>query len=240
VNVLKMAQDVARKIGVTPPTALFGSTAPISVRMVALLEDQGRYLRERCVWPQQKKFHTITTTASRSKYPFPSDFYAWVPGTTIDQQYADRLVGPLTDSEWNDRVYAEGYESRPAFRVYGPDGNPASSGGQIEIHPTPASNGLTYTFDYLTKNLFYTSNYVTGSETISADTDVSLFDDDIMLKGLEWRYRESKGQQYGEQKAEHDRMVDAAAARWAGTYKGSFANRMNEMKISVPRGGWSL
>jgi len=240
VNVLKIAQDVARKIGVTPPTALFGSTQPISVRLVSLLEDECRFLRNQRIFPNQKKNHSFMVTSARVKYPLPADFYAAVPGTTYDSQLDRRMIGPLSDPAFNERIYGQGSNSHTGWRIFGPDANPASSGGQFYIDPPPANSTDVYTFDYITKYMFYSDDYATGSETIAADTDVCLFDDDVVLKGVEWRYRESKGQQFETQRAEHASLLNAAVARWAPQYRGTFGSQVDGPRYSVPDGSWSF
>jgi hypothetical protein len=240
VNVLKLAKDVANKVGVSPPTALFGSTQPISLRFVTLIEDEARHLRNMWAFPQQKKPHSFTVSSGRDRYPLPSDFYSTVPGTTYDAQLDRRMIGPLNDGDWNEMVHGRGATNTTAWRISGPDGNPASSGGQFEIYPVPSNSSDIYLFEYLTKNMFYSSTYTSGSETIAADTDVCLFDDDIVLKGVEWRYRESKGQQYATQKAEHDAMVSSAVARWQPTYRGSFSLMPQGGTYTIPDGGWSF
>jgi hypothetical protein len=150
------------------------------------------------------------------------------------------MVGPISDPAFNERLYGQGSNSHAAWRIFGPDANPASSGGQFYIDPPPANNTDVYTFDYITKNLFYTSNYATGSETITADTDVPLFDDDIVLKGVEWRYRESKGQSFDTQKAEHDMLLNAAVSRWAPTFRGKFSGMVDGPRYSIPDGDWGI
>lgn len=239
-TVLKIAKDVGNKLGVTPSATLYGSVDAFAIRMIALLEDECRFLRNQRIFPQQKKLHSFTVTSARVKYPLPSDFYAAVPGTTYDSQLDRRMVGPISDPAFNERLYGQGSNSHTAWRIYGPDANPASSGGQFYINPAPSNSTDVYTFDYITKNLFYNSTYATGSETIAADTDVPLFDDDIVLKGVEWRYRESKGQSFDTQKAEHAVLLNAAVARWAPTFRGKFSRMVDGPRYSILDGGWSL
>lgn len=234
-NVLDLAKTVAYKVGVAPPSALFGSTHSLSLRMIALLYDQARYLRNQRVFPQQKKSATITTVNGDDLYPLATDFYATLPGTQYDNQLEMRMEGPLSDANMNDRIYGGAPNTTPAYRVFGV---PVST-GNLQIKPTPTEDNLTYTYDYITKYMFFSSAWASGSETIAADTDLCIFDDDIMVKGVEWRFRESKGQQYQEQKAEHDKMVDSAVARWQATYRGSFGgNEWDGPRYSVPNGSW--
>ena len=239
-NVLKIAKDVAYKVGVAPPTSLYGSTQAISLRFVTLLEDECRFLRNQRIFPQQKKNHSFTVTSGRSKYRLPTDFYAAVPGTTYDSQLNRRMVGPISDPMFNERIYGQGSSSNTAWRIFGPDANPASSGGQFYIDPAPTNSTDVYSFDYITKNLFYDSTYATGSETIAADSDVCIFDDDIVLKGVEWRYLKSKGQSYDTEKQEHADLINSAVARWAPTYRGKFGSPVSGPRYTIKDGGWSL
>lgn len=66
------------------------------------------------------------------------------------------------------------------------------------------------------------TTYTTPYETIIADTDLALFDDDIMIAGFKWRYLKATGLDYEVELQEHGRLVNNALGRMNGSTIGSF------------------
>jgi len=95
-------------------------------------------------------------------------------------------------------------------------------------------NGVTW--------LYWSAPY----EAIVLDTDLSIFDDDIMIEGVKYRYQRSKGLDYeadpetGES-ITHKRLVSSAIARFYGTFRGTLSQTHAPQSYSVtPRRSWSI
>lgn len=164
-NVLGILQSFAYEMGIQPPSAY--DSIP---RYTYLLYGVARTLRNSRSFPQQKKTTTITLSSGRNKYPLPADFHAGLLGTQFDTNRRWQLIGPLSDAEWNYRLYGPGavVTTLFAYRVFGPDMNQSTGGGQIQLNPTPAST-ITISLEYLSKNLFRPPDWTSGETGITVN-----------------------------------------------------------------------
>lgn len=168
----------------TVPSAVASPTDFSTLQLKELLYEVCRELRQARRWPQLIKKYSVILQPGRSRYQLPPDFYSSVPNTHWDQGNKWQMQGPFAPSEWNYRLY--GYvtvENRKAFRVYGPDINPNSAGGQFYVNPTPseAQAGVRITFEYITRSYFVPQLW-TPSTSYGASASV-FCDGNIYTKG---------------------------------------------------------
>jgi len=289
-TVLEIAQGAAYEMGVTPPISLI-STGQVELQWKHLLYSVARDVRAERAFPQQKRTHSITLAASRGSYPLPDDFFSGLIGSQYDQTNGWELIGPVSDANWNYRLYGPGIGStRLTYRVFGPDRNQgtATAGGQLRFDPTPTATG-TIGFDYISANTFlppawtasevvssgtyrnangniYRTNaggtgsttppshttgnasentivwtYITATyDTIITNSDISLFDDDVIVEGLKYKYYASKGIDYTEAKGAFISKIATSRSRWVGNYRGRTDMAMTRARYVVPSGGWSF
>jgi hypothetical protein len=236
-SVLTLAQSAMGELALNEPASIV-STGQEETHLKRLLYAAARELRNLQIFPQQKKLATVTTSAARSKYPYPSDFYAFCGNTGWDSTSILPLNGPISDEDFTRLTYQTQLSGPPFYyRPFGPDFDPASSTGQLELIPTP---GGVYSlkFDYFINTLFLKADYTVRGETITLDTDLCIFDDDVMIASIKYRYLESKNQPFESHKAAYDDLIESAISRWRGAVKGNFARSNNMPRYSVPRGGW--
>lgn len=118
-----------------------------------------------------KSTHSFDLVAGQQFYPLPENFFAALLGTQYDQTAKFPLIGPLSDAQFAMRQYGlAGFTPFPAFRIFGPDANPQSAGGQFQVWPTPSGSGKTIAFEYQWKNIFLPRNWQ-PSTAYTATTD---------------------------------------------------------------------
>lgn len=89
----------------------------------------------------------------------------------------------------------------------------------------------------------YTEPYlVNAANTALNDSDFCLFDEDIMIEGMRWAYKQAKGQPYEDFKFEWDKMVGAACSRFNAPSITNLADEgygdiFNEFPLTPP-GSW--
>lgn len=176
-TVLQILQRAAQEQGLPVPSSIVGSTVNSTIQLTNNFYATGRELREQKWWPPLKKKWTIRMNSGQDKYPLPQDFFAAIPETNWDRNNRWQMLGPMSDSMWNLRLY--GYitlQNRKAFRVFGPDINPNSGGGQFEINPTPGDGeqGLQLTFEYLSQS-WLTPQLWTAGTSYGANVYVSCY-----------------------------------------------------------------
>lgn len=292
-TVLAICTSALYELGQPVPSTLLG-TSPSSAQLRNIIEAQSRQLRNKRTFPQQKKSYSFDLVSGQYKYPLPQDYYSPLLDTWWDDDLRLRMLGPLGDAAWTDRTKGlSATTPEVGFRIFGPDSNIHSAGGQLQVHPTPTASGETLSFEYISKNLFlpkdwtpstagFTTNvyvnangniyicsaittgttgttapshtsgtavdggvtwqYVSSAyESVIANTDLSLFDDDIMVAGVKWRYLKAKSLDYQEEYAAYATMIDQTEARMKGPFIGSFAGTgQRRRRYYVPSGGWSF
>lgn len=211
-NVLTLIKAVCYQMNLPAPIGIVASTDPGELQLKALYEDVGRDLVSRGCWEQLKRTHTITFTASDDKYAFPTDYYTMLPATQWDDTNKWRL-DVIGDIDYNSQKYGNGVTvGRKKYRIFG-----RPSEDQIQVIPTPSAAD-TISFDYLS-NLWIRPTGATPTylEALAADTDSSVFDDQLMILGLKKEYCKAKGWDYSAYEISFERLVSVAKARWNGT-----------------------
>lgn len=163
---LELVQRACWEANIPAPTSLVSQTSPSILQLINLFYSTGRELREARYFPELKKKHIVRLNSGQERYPLPEDFYAAIPETNWDKQNQWQMQGPLSDGMWNARLY--GYitiDNRKAFRIFGPDINPSSGGGQFQISPTPgdAEQGTELTFEYISLSWMAPPLWVAGA-----------------------------------------------------------------------------
>ena len=76
-------------------------------------------------------------------------------------------------------------------------------------------------------------------ETLLADTDICLFDDDLIKLGLRAKWRDEKGEEAAAAEKEYKSKINKAVARLEGSAIGSFSRIGTERRrYNLPYGGW--
>lgn len=238
-SVLGILQTAANRIGIPAPAAYTSNT-----QLLHLLYDVCQDLRNTCAFRQQVRTHTFNTSSSRASYPLPSDFYAQVRGSQYNRATDEPLIGPADDAVWAFLTEGSGGSlSKYTFQVSGPDLDPSSASGQFTLNPTPDST-QSIGFYYITKHFFVPSTYATASlsETISASTDICIFDDDVLIQGLKYKYKEAKRLDYSDAKQAYERYKESAMSRWHGSTVDRLSRAQSGFgpRYNVTPGGWSL
>ena len=165
-SVLGVAQAFCYETNIPAPTTLISPTDPADLQILHLMYSVSRELRSDRCWPQQKKSYSLTLTASRVKYPLPSDFYSALLGTQWNSTTRLPLNGPMSDAAFTQRLYGVvRLDSEVAFRIFGPDFNPNTAGGQFYIDPPPGG-GEVITYEYISATMFLPPNWTPGATII--------------------------------------------------------------------------
>ena len=77
---------------------------------------------------------------------------------------------------------------------------------------------------------------------ITADTDFSLLDDDLLIEGLRWAWYRAKKQDYAQERADWEQSVRTAAGRQNGSMMLNAGYNVNNMQEwpRIPDGGWTI
>lgn len=77
-------------------------------------------------------------------------------------------------------------------------------------------------------------------EALVADTDICLFEDELMILGLRWRFLQARGVQFADIKAEYEQAKNRAAGRWIEGQVLDLAGGCSSHLPNIPEGNWGL
>lgn len=203
-SLLTICQEVAENIGVFVPSAVYGQRDETARRLKSAAQMEGDFLRGHYPWQVLMKEATITLVTSDADYALPSDYDRHVNNTMWDQANYWKVRGPRSAGEWQafqNAVVA--VSTRFHFR---------KRGDEILVFPTPTSddNGNTFVYEYVRNTwILDVSNSSTPVAAWTGDTDTHVFDDNLFILGVRWRYLRSVGRSYIDEKAEYEETLDS-------------------------------
>jgi hypothetical protein len=200
---------VANTIGISEPSVALASTDLQVKQLVALLNKEGRELSSRYGWESLQFEQTFTTVATESQGTLASlisngHVVRYVVNDTIwNRTRREPVFGPTGAAQW---------QAQKAFTITGPYSEYRFRGGSLIFQPTPTA-GETCAFEFISKCWASNAGGTTFTQDLALDTDLVLLDDELVLTGLEWRWRKAKGLAYAEDFVSYERMVADAMAR---------------------------
>lgn len=187
-TLLTIAQGLAKNVGMQVPTSVVGNSAREWVEALQFVNETGEELARRVDWGQLQATTTLTGTGSNTVHALPSGFARLNQGVCV--RSGTSAVRPLSRAEWNTLDPVQG---TPRYFLL--------EGAEMTLWPFLA-NAATVTVQYQSKN--WTS---AGSSAFTVDTQTSLIDEDLMLKGLIVRWRRQKGIPYQDEEAEYEAAI---------------------------------
>lgn len=179
---LTLAQDAADECGVGRPAMIYAGTDATARRLRVLAQREGRSLAK-LNWPVLRKEKTFTSLAQETQTAaVASDLSRFVDRTFWNRTATRPFAGPLTPQEWQDLKARTGAGMTDSFTY---------RGGNILMQPTPTA-GHTCAYEYYSTNWCQSSGAVAQSAW-AADTDTGILSEDLMSRGLVWRFKKASG-----------------------------------------------
>lgn len=125
----------------------------------------------------------ITITFGQAKYSMPSDFARMVNKTQYNKSNRWSVIGPKDAQEWQ--------WLKASYVVTGPRMRFRIMGDKFTLWPMPASQ-LVMGWEYVSKNWAQSAGG-TGKAKFTADDDVCIFPDQLMILGTKLKFFEIKG-----------------------------------------------
>lgn len=89
----------------------------------------------------------------------------------------------------------------------------------------------------------YTEPYLASPDNAALnDSDICLFDEDIMIDGMVWRYNQAKGREFQAQRVDWENSVKNAIARFNGPQRISMCDELKDYFDwpNIPQGSWNV
>lgn len=204
-SLLTIVQYMCGRTGVPLPTAVMSQVSDTRIlQMLRLLDEEGNDLAQRGDWEGITFEATHTTLALEDQgaiAAIASNGYRHIKnGTFWDRTGMLPVAGPLNDQEW---------QTRKAMTSTGPPYCYRMRGGKLLVNPTP-SVGLSWAFEYVSKNWILGADTTTYKQYFTLDTDTVLLPEDLLIMGLRWRWKKEKGLEYAEDMQTYEMQVKDA------------------------------
>jgi hypothetical protein len=207
-NVLEIVRAVCGTVGIPRPSSVFGSSDTGVQQLLGLLNEEGSELAARGPWQALTQEKTFTTVATESQGTLVSiigaaNNYRHIVNETIwNRTSKEPILGALDPALWQ------------AYKAMGFTGETLQyriRGGELLMLQVPTA-GQTCAFEYVTKNWLTDSTGTAFRSVVDDDEDVPRLDDEIVMAGLKWRWKQSQGLDYAEDFRKYEaRVVDALA-----------------------------
>lgn len=234
-TILSIIQNVTDSLGLTRPSAVLTSSDDQVRQLLALANQEGKYLAREYPWQKLNKVATFTTVAAElqndSSLTSITDINWHLTETFWDTSQTVRVYGPLTPRD---------YAYKDAIATAGPYSEFRYRQGNFYLLPAPAA-GQTISFEYISTK-WCESSGGTGQTAWAADTDVGVLDEYLMELGIIYRWLRRQGLSYAEEMREYMTQVELAKARDGGGKEILNITHENEgiLMTRVPEGGWNL
>jgi len=188
-TVLAVIQRVCPKIGLSIPTAVFGSTEREHIELAEMANDVAEKIVEAHDWQALTVEHTIQGNGTTEAFDFPADYDRMILNGDVWNSRTNNPVDPLDLNTFLSRE-VRGFDVYSAYVI---------RGNQIIIRPIMGADE-TCRFHYIKKTCITgvadgTSNH---NECFTSDDDVFNLPDRLLRLGMIWQWRESKGLPYAE------------------------------------------
>lgn len=257
-TLLQMAQEVATEIRFPQITQVFGN----SDKNVVAIFDAIKKATERDVfrsntWAEMVGTSNIIDTNTRSDhtwvYALPDNFDSMIRESAWDNTRDLPIVGGLTTHEWNDLIYSNDNlgTQQLYFRIFLNERTDDGDGGtgltyyekSLQIARVENGDSVDIAFSYRKK--YYVVDPTTGAPKSDweADTDITVFDSELIVLAATVRMLRSLGRSYGDQANEltalmkERRLKDGAHARKIDIGRGKIVDYINTPGYPMPARG---
>lgn len=231
---LTLIQNACRPLGLAVPVAVMSSTDALIVRLVGIANEEGQDLIRRYDWQAVTKEATFTTVAAESQGTIAditgeTDFNYMITETFWNRDLRRPVFGPVSDQQW---------EQLKAQQINGPWNQYIIRENEILFFPVPAA-GQTCAFKWVRKS-FCRSASGTYQTSWAADSDVGVLDEDIMVRGIVWRWKQALGMEYAEDFNKYEAMVNDAMGRDGSKARLNLHGTSLDVYpgVIVPSGNW--
>ena len=235
-SLLTLVQRHCQRSGLPVPSTVYGSSDTQVQQLMGLIEEEGNDLSARGSWEGTTFEATHTTLAAEDQgaiTTIASNGFRYIKNDTIwDRSSNLPVLGPLSAEQWQAIKGNASTSPRYQFRI---------RGGKLLANPTPTA-GLTWAFEYVSRNWITDSTGTTYRQYFGADGDLVLIPAELLLMGLRWRWKKEKGLDYAEDFRTYENQVKDAAGRSGGRQVLSMSGGERSIKpgIFVSPSNWNL
>ena len=200
-NILEICREAADLVAVQKPEDLFAGASQQEAVFLSIAKDTLDSLLRYGDWQELTKEGTLHTEEEISNYPihdFCPDFYSLLNNTIYIKDSSEKIIGSITPEQWMKEKYFNVSSLGLKFKI--------QNGILKFLTPPPAY--INIVFQYRSANVVYDAQngYQKKSE-LSKNTDIPVFDEFLVKKGIVWRWYRRNGMPYEEEYNEYVREL---------------------------------
>lgn len=202
-NILEICQEAASLVATQKPVDLFNEDSQQEAIFLSVAKDTLDSLLRYGDWQELTKEGEIHTVHGKNCYwlkEYCPDFYCLINNTVYIKDTSEKIIGSITPEQWMREKYFNCPSLNLKFKI---------QNGMIKFL-TPPSGGLKIVFQYRSSNIVFDgSKKALGEEksVLSQNTDIPIFDEFLIKKGIVWRWYRRNGMPYEEEYNEYEREV---------------------------------
>jgi hypothetical protein len=201
-TLLELLKEFCTRRMLPIPQIVMSSQDDTYLQLVGLANEVLDDLMTRGTWTQLQKEASWTSTGTESQGALttlaPAGFKHVIKDTFYDRTQRLPVFGPKSPQEW---------QLLKAVPMTGPFLQYRIQGGNLLLNPVPPAGHSLY-FEYASNYSIQSGNDTTiFKRYFSADNDIFLLDQSLLLSGLSWRWKKEKGFAYAEDFRTYETLV---------------------------------
>ncbi len=206
-SVLSIIQDHCRLHALNVPSGVVGSTDTTVTQLLAILKETLDEIVTESkfnVTTQEATFTAIAAEDQGAMETLCPNGYQWaINETFFDRTLAKPLYGPLNEVEWQQIKALPDPGPFYKFRI---------RGNRLLLHPAPTAPLSEIAFEYMS-NWCVTDSGGTLKAAVTEDTDLFVFPEAIVRKGMMFRWKQIKGLPYQADETKYYNLLNNYIAR---------------------------
>ena len=240
---IDIARNAAAMGGLNPPATLTGGDTD-QLKLLSLLNIGCKNLSRKRgpygeSWPSLVREHVVDTIADQPDYPLPGGFSEIVTDTAWNRSTYRPSPGPLTGQEYQ-RIKGGLVDTVALTSRYRLKFNENLQKVRFTLDPIPAGVEQI-AFEYISRYWVRESESSPVSlETITRDTDITIFPDHLVTMDLLWRWKKSNGLAYVADLAEFEMERDRVFSQTVGLRDAHMTSHSeyDELEANLPESGF--
>lgn len=228
-SLLDIVREAAAIIGLPDYTQVIGSNEDNVRQLRALIQQGGNQIARTSnadggTWSILERYYEFVTEDDKVEYDLPTDFERLVSETAWQKDKYWRMRGSIPPKQWQairNRQATVPYNVFRVLRTQNGTGTISQSSApqtlrKFTLEPA-AGAGITLVYEYISRSWWISQDGTQFKRKPTADTDESLFGDDLHVLDAVWRFKSANGLKFSDELAifeiERDRMLvqDASA-----------------------------
>lgn len=226
---LTIVRRAAALTNIPRPDTVAASTDEQVIQLGALANEEGLELARRHDWQALTRQQTfVTVAAAEQPDAAPSDLDRFIYNSFYNRSTDRAVFGPITPQQW--QMFQAYPQLSTVYLAY------RQRGSAFLITPDPPADE-TIAFEYVSNEWAIAADGEPQSEFI-ADADTTYLDENLIVYGVRWRFKQAKGLDYAEDLRTYERQVQQVIARDGGSTALTMGYAGGAWLANIPDGNW--